>query len=44
MKENQEQQKYDRMKGLYELNVWNIMTPLTVKTRAINLGQGYPEW
>ena len=33
-----------RMAGFDKATVWTIMTPLAVKTKSINLGQGFPSW
>lgn len=33
-----------RLIGFDKPTVWSTMTPLAVKTKSINLGQGFPSW
>ena len=33
-----------RLLGFNKPTVWTVMTPLAIKTKSVNLGQGFPSW
>jgi hypothetical protein len=34
----------DRLKGFDKPTVWQEFTPLAAQLKAVNLGQGFPDW